>query len=124
MHDYEIGKAWGDEMAIPGVPKPRRILEWAVDQTRKVRLGGFEPRLVDHTFTSPTTGLEVTVPAMRLYVREADGEAGEWEWMMLSKQGMTALNELLARPDWRDLLLEVTRQGAPPKTQWIVRVLK
>jgi len=60
---------------------------------------------------------------MRLYVREADGEAGEWEWMMLSKQGMTALNEILARPDWRDLLLEVTRQGAPPKTRWAIRVV-
>jgi len=111
-------------LAIPGVPAPRRIVEWAVDQTRKVRLGGFEPKLVDFSITSPSTGQRITVPAMRLYVRELDGQTGEWEWNLVSKQGMVVMNEILARPDWRDLLLEVTRQGAPPKTQWIVRVLK
>jgi len=111
-------------MAIPGVPKPRNIIEWKVDETHKVRLGGFEPRLVDFPITQPVTGARITVQAMRLYVRELDGVAGEWEWNLVSKQGMTVLNELLARPDWRDLLLEVTRQGAPPKTRWAISIVK
>jgi len=110
-------------MAIPGVPKPRRIVEFAVDQTRKIRLGGFEPRLVDFTITSQATGQKIAVPAMRLYPREVDGQAGEWEWNLVSKQGMTVMNEILARPDWRDLLLEVTRQGEPPKTRWVIRIV-
>jgi len=110
-------------LVVP-VPKPRRIAEWAVDQTRKVRLSGFEPRLVDLTLTPSGAVAPITVQAMRLYLSEVDGEKGEWEMNMVSKQGMVAFNEILGRPDWRDLLLEVTRQGAPPKTQWTIRILK
>jgi len=108
-------------MAVVGVPKPRRIAEWKVDETHKVRIAGFESRLVDLTLTPPGTGVPVTVPALRVYLKEFDGEQGEWEWNMVSKQGMVVLNEILGRPDWRDLLLEVTRQGAPPKTKWVIR---
>jgi len=110
-------------LAVPGLPQPRRIVEWAVDQTRKVRISRWEPQLVTLTLTPSGTGVPIQVQAMRVYLSEVDGEKGEFEMNMVSKQGMVVLNELLARPDVRDLLLEVTRQGAPPKTRWVIRIV-
>jgi len=110
-------------LAVSGVKAPQRIAEWAVDETHKVRLAGFEPTLVKMAVTSAQTGQPITIEVMRLYLREFDGEAGSWTWNLASKQGMVVLNELLSRPDWRDLLLEVTRQGAPPKTRWVIRIV-
>jgi len=110
-------------LAIPGVARPRSIAEWAVDATHRVRVGSWEPALVQMTVTSQATRAPVTIQVMRLYLSEFDGVPGSWEWNMASKQGMTALNELLLRPDIRDLVLEVTRQGAPPKTRWAIRVV-
>jgi hypothetical protein len=110
-------------LGVSGVVGARNIAEWAVDQTRKLRISGHEPNLLPMTVTSPTTGQPVSIQVMRVYLKELDGVAGSWEWNMASKQGMTVLNEILKRPEYQSLVLEVTRQGAPPKTKWIMKVL-
>jgi len=116
-------KPEGESLAIPGVARPRSIAEWAVDATHRVRIGSWEPALVNMTVTSSATGQPVIIPVMRLYLSEFDGQPGAWEWNMASKQGMAVLNELLLRPDIRELVLEVTRQGAPPKTRWAINIV-
>jgi hypothetical protein len=120
IYDSEYG---GLKLGVQGVSGARNIAEWKVDQTRKVRISGYEAALLPMTLTSPTTGSPVTVQVMRVYLKELDGVAGSYEWNMASKQGQAVLNEILKRPDFESLLLEVTRQGAPPKTKWIMRVL-
>lgn len=107
-------------LAVVGVPSPRTIAEWNIDQTRTVRISGWENVLQDMTLTSTETGQPIAVKVLRAYLSELDGIKGNWEWNMVSKQGMAALNGFLALPDVKGKLLSVTRQGAPPKTKWLL----
>jgi hypothetical protein len=60
---------------------------------------------------------------MRVYLSEWDGAVVRKEWNIISKQAMALLGSLLNTMTWRGVRFQVTRQGAPPKTTWLIRAL-
>jgi hypothetical protein len=111
-------------MGIVDIPKHRNIATWQLDESHIVRISGNESEMQNMTITSNTTREPVDIKVMRVYLTEFDGQAGDYEWNIASKQCMALVNGLLARPDILTLRLKVTRQGEPPKTRWAVEVVK
>jgi len=110
-------------MAVKGVVAPRIMAKFFDSQPRLVRVGGFEPELVDREIRDSLTKEKKQTKVMRVYLSEVDGEVGWWEWNIHSKRLMVVMNEILARKDWKDLTLSVVMRGTPPYTAWDVRVL-
>jgi hypothetical protein len=110
-------------MGVSGIPKARNIVEWAVDATHELVIGGFEPELQDMIVTSNSTGQPIAIKVMRVYLSQFDGVSGEYEWNIASKQAMELVNGFLKRVNVAGLKLRVTRQGTPPKTRWAIAVL-
>jgi len=104
------------------ITKPRNIFEFPTGITKTFRIKSYEPTLQTMQVTSPSSGEEITLQVLRVYIFEEDGAAVDKEMNVASKRFMWLLKPYLDRSDLAKLLFAVTKTGVAPKVEYSLSV--